>query len=118
MQNNKLHIIRIVGVELQSNQRKTFRYVLDGATKNMTGLLCTNGTQLSISFLNGKDLEINSLETILTDTLELPPNKRILTWEQDLTGSRVLLGNITNTSPKTQHVSLYLLTYKNKNDEK
>ncbi|TSE10003.1 hypothetical protein [Aquimarina algiphila] len=104
--------------ELESNERTTFRYVLDRDTKDMAGILCTNSTQLSMSFLNGSDLEINSLETLLTDTLELPPNKRILSWQQDLTSSRVLVGNIRNMHSKKQRVSLYLLTYKTTSDEK
>lgn len=112
MQDNKLHIIRIVGAELEAKERKTFRYVLDPSIKKISGVLCTNGTQLSISFLNGTNLEINTLETLLSDTLELPPNARILTWQQDLTDSRVIVGNILNIQNQKQTVSLYLLTYK------
>ncbi|GAA4276288.1 hypothetical protein [Aquimarina mytili] len=118
MENHKLHITRILGAELEPKERATFKHVLDGETKQMAGLLCTNGTTLSISFLNGAELEINSLETLGTDTLELPPNKRILTWQQDLTDSRILIGNITNIKTETQRVSLYLLTYKTATHEK
>ncbi|WP_103071859.1 hypothetical protein [Aquimarina sediminis] len=114
----KLDIIRIAGATLAPNKQTTFRYVLDGDRTEMTGILCSNGTQVSISFLNGNDLEINSLETLLTDTLELPPNKRILTWKQDLSTCRVIVGSIINILSETQKVSLYLLLYKTSTYEK
>ncbi len=110
--NPKLYILPIARAELAPNKTKTFRYLLDKETTYTTGLLCTNGTQLTVSFLDGKELEIHSLETLVTDNA-VAPNKRILTWRQDLKDSRVLIGSITNIKSHTQSVSLYLLTYKN-----
>ncbi len=115
--NPKLYILPIARAELAPNTSKTFRYLLDRDTTYTTGLLCTNDTQISVSFLDGKELEINSLETLISNN-EVAPNKRILTWRQDLKDSRVMVGSITNIKPKTQKVSLYLLTFKNSLDEK
>ncbi|WP_062053775.1 hypothetical protein [Aquimarina longa] len=110
---NKTHIIRIVGAVIEAKERLTFRYVVGKNMKQMTGVLCSNDTQLTISFLNGVDLEMNSLETMFVDSLDLPPNTRILSWDQDLSQCRVIVGNITNIKSTAQYVSLYLLTYKN-----
>ena len=97
--------------DLAPNHRQTFRYALDNNTRSMTGILCSNNTQLSVSFFNGADVEINSLESMLTDSLALPPNKRILTFKQDLTTCRLIMGSITNISKENQKVSLYFLTH-------
>ncbi|MEW7289633.1 hypothetical protein [Aquimarina sp. 2304DJ70-9] len=118
MNNSKLKITRIVGEVLGPLERKTFRYVLGNNSKQMAGILSTNNTVLSISFCNGSDVEINSLETLRTDPIQLPPFKRILKWEQDLTECRVLTGSIENALSKSQTVSLYLITFNTQNDEK
>ncbi len=117
MMNPKLYILPIARAELAPNSSKTFRYLLDKDTTYTTGLLCTNDSQISVSFLDGKELEINSLETSIR-THAVAPSKRILTWRQDLKDSRVVIGSITNIKSKTQKVSLYLLTFKNSLDEK
>lgn len=116
MMNPKLYILPIARAALAPNTSKTFRYLIDKDTKYTTGLLCTNDAQFSVSFLDGKELEINSFETLPSyDTVA--PSKRILTWRQDLENSRVLIGSITNIKTQTQNVSLYLLTFKNSLDE-
>ncbi len=116
--NFSIHISRMTGKVLQPNEQVSFRYRLDQHTKKVVGLLATNGTEVSVSFLNGKDIEINSIETLLTQSMYLPPNRRILTWKQDLSKSSMITGSITNILPQSQTVSLYLITHKNNTHEK
>lgn len=108
-----LQITRIFAAKLLPLERDTFVYVPDKRIKRIAGLLFTDGTIVSISFQNGAELEINSLDTLLIDSMNLPPSKRILSWEQDIAKCRIITGSIQNIIPKPQSISIYLLTYKN-----
>ena len=103
-------ITRIVGTLLQPNDSQTFAYTLEGHRKEILGLLATNHLLLSISFINGKDIEIDRFEISHTNPEHIPPQKRILFWEENLKESRLIKGSITNISSKLQPVSLYLIT--------
>ncbi len=105
----KSKMIQVFGESLKPKQRKSFRYKLNGKGRKVTGILHSNNAELSVSFHNETELEINSLETLLTDSLELPPAKRIITWEQDLKDCSFISGIIKNLSPNNENINLYLI---------
>ncbi|TSE10336.1 hypothetical protein [Aquimarina algiphila] len=115
MNDTKLKISRIVGQTLKPSERTTFRYVLEKHNKHMAGILATSGTQLTISFLNGSDVEINSFELLSADPVNVSPSRRILQWEDELTDCTILTGSIENIQSKSQYVSLYLITFNTQN---
>lgn len=108
MTNSKM--ITLFTGSLAPQERKAFWYKIKGNGKKITGLLHSNHTEVSVSFYNETELEIDSLATIITDVLELPPAKRIITWEQDLKDCSIIRGTIKNVSDQTKTVNLYLLT--------
>ena len=96
--------------KLAPQERKAFQYKIKSKGKNITGLLHSNHTEISVSFYNETELEIDSLATLVTDALELPPAKRIITWEQELKDCAIIRGSIKNIDDQTKIVNLYLLT--------
>ena len=103
------HMKTVFSDVLEANELRSFRYKLSNTNYQLKGLLHSNSTELSISFQNQTELEIESLDTMLMDALELPPIKRIVSWEQDLRNCAYITGTIRNLSQTKNIVNLYLI---------
>lgn len=106
---NSSRILKVFSATLEANQAKAFRYKLGTPNAQINGLLHSNNTELSISFQNQNELEIERLNSVLTDALELPPVKSIVSWQQELEDCGYITGTIRNLSQQTKSINLYIL---------
>jgi len=107
MNNNPL--IRVLFSEvLEPQEKKSFRYKIENENLILKGILHTGNSELSISFKNQDNIEIESLETLVTNIFSLPPSKRILAWKEDLKRCSYVTGTIKNISKEKRKLSIYL----------
>lgn len=106
---NNTQIKTLFSEDLETSELKAFRYKLGNIDTPIKGVLHSNNLELSISFQNQNEIEIESLETLLTNTLELPPSKRILSWKQEVSNCAYITGTVRNLSQTKETVNLYLL---------
>ncbi|UZO79746.1 hypothetical protein NBT05_12385 [Aquimarina sp. ERC-38] len=102
-------VITLFSGELEGGQRSAFSYTLNGLGKLVSGLLHSNKASVSVSFQNETQLEIDSLDTLLTSSLDLPPSQRIISWEQELADCSYISGMVQNLATHSRTINLYAL---------
>ena len=105
---SKPKIIRVFSAVLLPDEQRAFTHRIHPKHCHITGLLMSNKTLLSVSFQNQNALEIQQLDSMVANTLELPPAKRIITWEQTITGCSIITGSVQNKAIQAQPINIYL----------
>ena len=112
-------LIRIFGAEFKSMESKAFSYRIDKNYKTANGLLFSNDATVSLSFESNMSLVTNQMEfAYRNEALTVPPSKRAIKVDQDLTDCQVISGTIENLKIIQQDnakrtINIYLLVERN-----
>ena len=108
-------LIQIFSGDFNPLESKTFSYRPSPNHQKAIGLLFGSDTVVSMSFNNDMSLNFNQLEFYNgSELVKIPPSKRILSINEDLTTCDVITGVVENL--KTKHpkkgkriINIYLL---------